>query len=82
MKVHMIMKKNVNRRGVINCEMIGLIESKFNQNSCDIERRLITFHSAVVSQFKTHLSKRGSGLKHVNKKKILTKIQTMQVPRY
>lgn len=67
-------ENDVNRREGINCEMIELIESRFNQNSRDLERRLITFHSAVVSQFKTHLSKRGSGLKHVSNKKLLTKI--------
>lgn len=65
----------VNRREEINCEMIGLIERRFNQDGCDTERQLITFHSAVVTQFKTHLSKRGRGLEHVsNKKKKLTKI--------
>lgn len=39
----------MNRKEVINCKMIGLIESRFDQNSRDIEWQLITFLSLQSS---------------------------------
>lgn len=65
--MHMIMKE------VINCKMIGLIQSRFDQNSRDIEWRLITFLSLQSSvSVIYHVEEVASSMSV--KKKILTKI--------